>query len=94
MTIMVRVTGCACPPVRYIDCRAQTRAARGFVREAVRDYTKALELDTIFHKDHDVYHQRGLLYMKLVRAPAVHTVSMRGELRLFVVACSGVIPTA
>lgn len=43
--------------------RGQSRAAMGQDAEAVLDLTRAAELAP---KDADIYHQRGLIYFKLV----------------------------
>jgi tetratricopeptide (TPR) repeat protein len=40
--------------------RGQTRAARGYDAEAIDDFSRAVNLQ----KDHEVYHQRGLVYYK------------------------------
>jgi len=42
--------------------RGQTKAAVGMEKEAIEDLTRAAELN----KDHEVFHQRGLVYYKLV----------------------------
>jgi tetratricopeptide (TPR) repeat protein len=44
--------------------RGQSRAAIGQDAEAIVDLTRAAELAP---KDADIYHQRGLIYFKLVR---------------------------
>jgi tetratricopeptide (TPR) repeat protein len=42
--------------------RGQARAAKGFDNDAIFDLTKAATL----HPDHEVFHQRGLVYYKQV----------------------------
>jgi hypothetical protein len=39
-------------------------------KEAIKDLTKAAELGNVFGKDHDVFHQRGLIHVRLV--PTLH----------------------
>ena len=50
----------------------QARAARGMFKEAIKDLTKAAELGNVFGKDHDVFHQRGLIHVRLVLSMHVH----------------------
>lgn len=44
----------------------QARAARGQSLEALRDLTKAAELGIMFKKDHEVFHERGLIFFQMV----------------------------
>ena len=44
--------------------RGQARAARGYDRDAIEDFNRAEALSV----DHEVMHQRGLVYHKMVRA--------------------------
>jgi len=41
--------------------RGQTRAARGLDQDGLKDLTAAISMA----KDHEVYHQRGLIFYKL-----------------------------
>ena len=45
--------------------RGQAKAARGLLKDAVKDLTKAAELGTIFKRDYDTFHQRGLILFRL-----------------------------
>jgi tetratricopeptide (TPR) repeat protein len=58
--------------------RGQSRAAMGQDAEAVLDLTRAAELAP---KDADIYHQRGLIYFKLVprSRPSPPTSGRTGE---------------
>jgi len=47
--------------------RGQARAAKGFDNDAIFDLTKA----SLLQPDHEVFHQRGLVYYKQVSPAAV-----------------------
>jgi hypothetical protein len=50
----------------YVVVYQKARAARGQLKEAIKDLTKAAELGTIFKRDHETFHQRGLVYFRMV----------------------------